>query len=345
MSFRDHARAQGDACGALGSPLMQRLLHLLADKLVPGREVADRLLGWPADRLRSDAVALRVMGALHYLVLAGAAPVLARVYATAGSLPDTQIWRAMDAALRLHEAEIMARLDMPPQTNELRRSGVLIAAAHWLSARYRLPLVVSELGASAGLNLLWDHYALQIGERCYGPADPALTLTPDWRGPLPPYAPPVLRARAGVDLNPLDPVADRLRLLSFIWPDQPARLHDTDTALALTARIRPEIARGCAVDWLGQRLARPIPQAIHLVCHTVVWQYFSPEAQSRAQALLAQAGARVRTDEPLAHLAMEDDGAGPGAALTLHLWPENQQITLGRADFHGRWVDWHAPEA
>jgi hypothetical protein len=29
-----------------------------------------------------------------------------------------------------------------------------------------------------------------------------------------------------------------------------------------------------------------------------------------------------------------------GAALTLRLWPGDIRLALGRADFHGRWVQW-----
>ena len=343
MSFRAHARSQADACAALGSPFTARLLNLLADKLRPDTPVAERLLAWPSDRAGPDAVALRLAGALHHLVLSGRAPMLARLYAIPETVPDSQLWRAVNAALRLHPDVILATLDHAPQTNELRRSAVYIAAAHWLTAAYRLPLVVSELGSAAGLNLLWDDYALRIGSQTYGPDGGAITLAPDWKGALPPYAPPLIRSRAGVDLNPLDPVADRLRLLSYIWPDQAERMERTARALDLAAEKRPAVTRANAVDWLETRLARPIPQAVHLVCHTVVWQYLDHADQARGLDLLARTGARTRADEPLAHLAMEDDGTRPGALLTLHLWPGDERIVLGRADFHGRWVDWHAP--
>ncbi len=343
MSFRSHARAQAEACAALGSPFTARLLTLLSERLVPGGAVADRLLAWPKERLRDDAVALRLAGALHYLVLTGAAPILARAY-RAPPDSDSQFWRIIEAALRQHAPGILVMLDQPPQTNEVARSAVLIASAHWLSARFELPLVLSELGASAGLNLLWDRYALNAGGQLFGPPDPVLTLAPDWQGELPPNAPPVVRARAGVDLAPLDPVADRQRMLAYIWADQNARRARSVAALDHAAEARPEIARGCAIDWMEARLARPFPQAVHLVFHTVVWQYLPLEAQIRGQALLARAGARMRSDEPLVHLAMEADSHGPGAGLRLHIWPGDEVITLGRADFHGRWVEWNAPE-
>lgn len=42
---------------------------------------------------------------------------------------------------------------------------------------------------------------------------------------------------------------------------------------------------------------------------------------------------------------MEADATPGSAALTLHLWPGDRHIALGRADFHGRWIDWQAPPA
>ncbi len=343
MNFRDHARVQSKACAALGSAFTARLLDMLADRLAPGPSVAERLLNWPAERLGPDAVALRLAGALHHLVLSNKAPVLRRLYDSPEVASDSQLWRVVDAALRLYAADILVTLDSAPQTNELRRSAVLIAAANWLAATYKLPLVLSELGSSAGLNLLWDNYTLDIDGQRFGAADSPVVLTPEWHGDLPEQVQPVIRARAGVDLNPLDPDADRLRLLSYIWPDQPDRMTRTAHALDIAIEKRPQIARANAIDWLETRLSRPVPHAIHLVFHTIAWQYFTPEDQTRGLDILARAGAKCRMDEPLAYLSMEDDRTRPGAALNLHLWPENVQFNLGRADFHGRWVEWHAP--
>ena len=58
-------------------------------------------------------------------------------------------------------------------------------------------------------------------------------LTPDLAGPLPPVSALNIIDRAGVDLNPLDPNKDKLRLLAYLWPDQPERLALTRAALAL----------------------------------------------------------------------------------------------------------------
>lgn len=335
MTIRQLFRQQAEDCAAMGSPLMARLMSGLAEGLHPGTPVADHILSreGPATT-RAHALPLRLAGGLHALVLTGQDPALAAAYAS-GTDPTTEAL----AALTRHPAFLHDWLKSPPQTNEVRRSAPLIAAAHWLTKRFGLPLNLSELGASAGLNLLWDHYALRIGDQHFGPAEATLTLTPDWTGPLPPHTPPTILDRRGVDPNPLDPQTDRLRLLAYLWPDQPDRIARTRTALVLAAQARPQIDRADAADWLETRLATPTPGTLHLIFHTVAWQYFPPATQTRALAAMAAASRHT----PITRLSMEADGNAPGAALTLTLWPGNETIRLGRADFHGRWVDWQAP--
>lgn len=212
-TVREAFRQQAAACLALGSPFMHRLMSGLADALTPDTTIGARVLGWPGDpSANGHSVPLRMAGGLHALALGGADAGLAAAWRGTGD-PTA----AAMAALIRHQAFLHRWLDSPPQTNEVRRSAPLIAAGHWLTARTGLPLVLSELGASAGLNLLWDHYAMTLGGQTYGTAGPFLTLTPAWEGPLPPHAPPTILSRAGVDLNPLDPVTDRLRLLAYLW--------------------------------------------------------------------------------------------------------------------------------
>ncbi len=57
--------------------------------------------------------------------------------------------------------------------------------------------------------------------------------------------------------------------------------------------------------------------------------------------MIERAGEKATGEAPLAWLSMENDGSdNAGAALNLRLWPGDHRIDLGRADFHGRWVDW-----
>jgi hypothetical protein len=222
---------------------------------------------------------------------------------------------------------------------KLRRSAVLIAAAHWLDARYHLPLHVSELGASAGLNLQFDKFAMQIGDEHWGPKDATVHLAPEWRGQRPPHGNPHIAERRGVDLNPLrvDQPEDELRLISYLWPDQTERITRTRAAMALQDA---PVDKGDAIDWLAKRLAEPRPGHLHLIYHTIAWQYFPRERQNAGRAMFEAAGHAATTTNPIAWFAMEADDNPNGAALTLRLWPGDFQLSLGRAGFHGQWVEW-----
>ena len=41
-----------------------------------------------------------------------------------------------------------------------------------------------------------------------------------------------------------------------------------------------------------------------------------------------------------AHTTMKTDGRRPGTLVQVQLWPHGTQVALGRAGFHGRWIDW-----
>lgn len=342
-------RSQGRSCAGLGSPFMGRLMPLIGARLTGATAVGARVLSWPGDvGPAGQSVPLRLAGALHGLVLDGTDKRLMAVYPP-NEAGDDALWEAVEAALEAHGARIMAWLDEAPQTNELRRSVALLPALWWLCARMgTVPdLTLSELGASAGLNLQFDRYAIDTPTGVSGPEDAAIVLRPDWRGAaLPPPARPEVVDRAGIDRNPID-VSDpkeALRLLSFLWPDQPERLSRTRAACAM-AESPPD--RGDAAPWLTARLAAwrdgaPARPALHMVFNTIAWQYFPPETQATCTAALEAAGAEATAGHALAHVALEADGRQDGAALTVRLWPHAPEARLvARVDFHGRWLDWH----
>lgn len=319
---------------------MGQLMTACATQDWPAGTVRDRIFAWQGDiSPAGQSVPLRLAGALHALHLQGH-DVLGAVYPPY-QVDDATLWDAVSQTLVQDAAAINAWLDSAPQTNEVRRSVTLIAVGHWLTARFGLPMRTSELGASGGLNLHWDAYGMHIQGQNFGATTPALTLTPDWTGPLPPRSDITVVDRAGVDLNPLDPTdpADALRLQAYLWPDQPERLTLTQAAIAAA---KTPVSKGDAVDWLATRLDHQ-PGSLHLIYSTVAWQYFPADKQAEGTRLIAQAGARATDDTPLAWFGMENDGSGQGAALTLRLWPGDLSIALGRADFHGRWVNWTAP--
>jgi hypothetical protein len=248
-----------------------------------------------------------------------------------------------------HSADfILARLTSAPQTNEVRRSAALYPGFTEIARRYPLPFRLSELGCSAGLNLLWDHYQIQLGNEVFGRQadveDPVL-LPADWTGPALIRQNIHIAERRGVDLNPLDITQpdQAQRLLSYVWSDQLDRLARARSAIALFSKNPPAIDRGDAIEWLANRLDSAPAQQVHVVYHSIAWQYFPEERQRTGKELMETAGARATADRPLAWLRLESDGGEYGAGLRLTCWPGGKTELLGRADFHGRWVEWVGP--
>jgi hypothetical protein len=346
MKLKQAFHRQAEACSELGSPFTARLLRLCGDRLRAGTPLTDRLFAWPGDISGAGAsLPLRLAGGLHALVRSGKSVDLSAAYPP-NDVTDATLWPAVEAAMDAHHNFLNRWIDSPPQTNELRRSAVLIAAAHWLTDHFQMPLVLSELGASAGLNLLWDQYDLEINGARWGQNRAHLTLRPDWRGPTPPQAQVQIKERRGIDLNPLNPQdeSDQLRLLSYLWADQDERINNTRKALQLPPA---PVDQGDAVDWLEQRLSAPRPGHIHLIYHTIAWQYFPRERQQRGEEIIARAVENATPDAPVVRLSVEADGdvrGTGGAAITAQISPDPHPVPLGRTDFHGRWTDWAPPE-
>ena len=218
MSIRDAFRFQSQACTALGSPFMGRLMALCADRLKPGTAAADRILSWPGDyRTHADSVPLRLAGALHALRLDGLA--LAEVYPP-HDVPDDALWAAVEDAISAHSDRVMRWLDSAPQTNEVRRSAALLPVLTLVTERFQRPLSLIELGCSGGLNLQADQMALDAGDRILGDGASPLRLKPDWSGPAPVMCSVTVASRFGIDLNPIDSTtnAGKLTLLAYLWP-------------------------------------------------------------------------------------------------------------------------------
>jgi hypothetical protein len=331
---------QAGHCAALGSPFMARMLHLLAEVWPDGSALDAAVRAFEGDiGPKGHSLPLRLASGLHALVLTGRDGDLIAAYPP-NNVSDDALKSALTGALARHQDFILDWITSAPQTNEVRRSAVLIAGTHALTHRTEATsLRLSELGASAGLNLMFDCYALNAADTRLGPEDAALTLSPDWAGPTPQAAPFTVSERRGVDLNPLDPhTSDHaLRLRAYLWADQEHRLRLTNAAIRANAA---EVDKGDAVDWLEQRLADAPAGQMHLIYHTIAWQYFPIKRQTTGTALIEAAGAQATADRPLAWLRMEADGETRGASVTARLWPGDHHILLGRADFHGRWVDW-----
>jgi hypothetical protein len=347
-AIADAFRDQEKSCTKLGSPFTAALCRLIAENGVPGGPVHERLSNWSGRaNAGGDALPLRLAGALHYLVLSGTVPELSAVYPPQAETEELLFARVADA-IGTHVEFIDGFLDNAPQTNETARSAALLPGFLLLHDMFRLPMVISELGSSAGLNQNWHRFRYDYGNWQWGEPRSPVTLTCEWRGNAqPPIAPVTVVECAGCDIAPvpLTDAAERLRLKSYIWPDQPARLERLDGALEIAARALPTIDKAPAADWLENRLSLPRPGQLHVVFHTIMWQYMSTADQQRIDDMLDHAGQKAHPGAPLAWLRLETDDGPKGAGLTMTTWSgrpdDGKSHELGRGDFHGRWVEWN----
>lgn len=335
---------QAIACDYLGSPFNARLCRLLGERLDAQTKFGKRILGWTGNP-QGDALALRAAGAFHALKRQDRAS-LAPVYPP-NEVSDDGLWQALVGAMEREDAFLTAFLDSAPQTNEASRSNAILGGCLHIAARTKQPLDLYEIGSSAGLNLNFDRYHYDLGGREWGDPASQVEIVSPWEGDgnMPPRDTPLaVASRQGCDLNPLD-VSDegaRERLLSYIWPDQTARLARIEAALAFAAQSGVTVEKADAAEWVTRQFDKPGEAGrTRVLFHTIVWQYLPTETQARIEAVMEAAARDASEDAPLAWLSMEaDEKEVDSAALRLRLWPSGEDDELARTDFHGRWTRW-----
>ncbi len=170
------------------------------------------------------------------------------------------------------------------QTNEPGRCATLLPVLALLPQ----PIALLEVGASAGLCLLPDHWAYDYGRACLAPrvagADeaPCFPCSVNDATPLPSQAPEVTW-RIGMDLNPVDlrDAEEVAWLETLVWPGQEERAARLRAAIRVAQAHPPPVVKGDLVTDL-RAVASAAPRASTLVIfHSAVLAYVSPEDRRR----------------------------------------------------------------
>jgi hypothetical protein len=336
-------RFQAEACRKLGSPFYAALLEQAADGLDDPRiaSLFDRWRGASFEHQLAEATPLRLLGALHDLVLGGDDAALAAAFPPTGD-PEAA-WQAALASVERRRDRLVRFMAHEPQTNEVRRSAVLAPGFLTIAAETGLPLRCFELGASAGLNQLWNRFRYDFGPAGrWGDETAPVRLDIDWRGPAPALPPCVqVLETAACDRRPVD-IGDpeqRRRLRAYLWPDQPERLARLDATIAMAEATGVTVEAEDAVDWTRRRV-RPAAGAATVLFHSSFWQYLPGASETALYALIQDLGASAGPEARFAWLRKEPMPVRDELRLTL--WPGGQDRLLAYAHPHGAWIEWVA---
>ena len=330
--FADEARR-------VGSPLYERLsqgiggdegLREFANGVRPGQPPANILFA-----------------AVHFLLLRGAQHPLRRFYVNlGGSLSGEDPFPAFKDFVETHRAALAPLIaSHVTNTNEAGRSAILAVGFRKVAMEAGEPLNLIEIGPSAGLNMIWDQYAVRYrhGTESIMLGDGDLVLDCELRGEkLPPLGPaPKIASRVGLERSPVelsDPDArDWLRAL--VWPDRVERFTRLEKAIAIYARHKPNIIAGDALMNLTDAIARVSEDQPVCVYHTSAVYQFTDDMRETLDAILTIAGLR-RT---IWRLSLESTQKGDDPLL-LYSYRDgkNETLTLGLAHPHGAWLEWLA---
>lgn len=271
-----------------------------------------------------------LLAALHDLVLARPDLPAARWYpsVTGRPVPDGDPWPDVRAAALTHGAELRAVIAArQTQTNEANRAVHLAALVARATADVPdAPVVLVELGASAGLLLGLDRYRIEVG----APDAPGATVLGDPASPVrcrgelragsvAGLGLPRVVGRVGLDLDPVrhDDARELRWLEACLWPDQPDRLERFRAAVAVLSADPPHLVRGDMVADLGRVAAAAVSDGDARAgarCHLVAissWAltYVDPQRRAGVGDTLAGLAADGR---PVSWLTAEPPGCAPG---------------------------------
>jgi len=341
--------ATQEACDS--SPLYARLSRAIADD--------PRILTLAAHARPGQPVPNLLFAAAQYLLLQGTASPLADYYPglagfdhAPGGCPlsdrlDGDPYPVFRSFCNEHEGAIARLLETRRvQTNEVGRAACLLPAFGLVARRAGgQPLTLVEIGASAGLLLLWDRYGYDYGGGpVYGDAASSVRVRCAARGNSRPPIPtpfPSVTYRIGLDLDPVDARDGNqaLWLRALVWPEHAQRAALLTRALEMARQDPPPLCAGDALDLLPRLLPAVPSDAAVCLYHCYTLNQWPREARARLSDLLAEHSHR----RDLYRVSLESHGAAyPELRLAAYQRGVESEGKLARCYAHGAWIEWLA---
>jgi len=290
-------------------------------------------------------------GAIHYLLLRGLRHQLSSFYPSlSGSTIKEDdpypFFRSFCLENRKEIEDLISTRRV--QTNEVQRCTCLMPAYAVAYRRAGKPLSIVDLGASAGLHLLWDHFGYDYGEgKKFGDPSSPVQLACLLHGNVSPPFPsrlPLVAYRVGIDLNPID-VNDpkmMLWLKALVWPEHLKRAETLNSAIELAKQIPPAVIRGDVLAVLPEVLSKvPVETAVCISHSHLVYQ-FPRELRERFFSMINECGAH----RDIFQISYEWWPGKDKSELELSIFENGakQEQLLAYCNPHGEWLQWVSQE-
>lgn len=288
-----------------------------------------------------------LFGAVHYLLLRGATDKLSSFYPSLSPdpRPAAEAYPYFREFCLKYEHDIRVLLSSRlVQTNEVARCSYLLPAFAFISDENPgSPLSIVDIGASAGLHLLWNRYYYEYSTIAVGDESSSLRLKAEVRGSNPPPIPnafPSVAFQIGLDLNPID-VTDpdsALWLRALVWPEHQHRAAQLKSAIDLAIANPPSMIAGDALKALPAILNRAPSDSTLCIFHAHTINQFSQDERAQFNSLLDE----LSKERDIYLLSAEMLTRQDYATLELASIRGGIKSTrkLANVDAHGSWLQW-----
>ncbi|GAA0611429.1 DUF2332 domain-containing protein [Virgibacillus siamensis] len=284
-----------------------------------------------------------LFGAVHYLLLQGRKHPLREFYPSLVTAPRNErnaFPYFKNFCIRYAEEIKFILKNKLVQTNEVQRCAYLYPVFCTIYQQTKRPLALIEIGSSAGLQLLWDHYSYSYNNsKIYGNRASIVQLTSEIReGNIPTnlsVIPPV-NFRLGVDIHISDLTNEMeyLWLKALIWPEHKERQEIFETSVKQLRLNPPQLREGDGVTLLPKIVGHIPDDSIICIYHTHVANQMPDSTKHELIKNVQKIGSRRDTFH--IYNNMEDRKLHVDSYMKGSL----QERTMGETDGHGRWFDW-----
>lgn len=231
------------------------------------------------------------------------------------------------------------------QSNVVRRCAVLLLGLMKVSELFaRLSFTNIEIGASAGLTLLWDRFSYEYGSHStVRNTKSSVVVETEIRGRVPLRAGqslPEVTSNLGIELDPISDTDEFAMawLRALIFPEHSDNRVLFDAAVEVARLHPPNVIAGDALNMLPALLSDlPGGHPVNIY-HSHTLNQFPVESRDRLDEILREASRK----RPVTRLAFEATPAGYSDLRLVSYENGNQvdAVVLANCEAHGRWIEW-----